>query len=90
MARRSPSNFEYSIAYDEGERSRAALERNLQNTERSLQLSSHPSSDDYSVEFPRHNSAPQPSFSNYRSIEYSYGDGKTYRPKVICNVTSLR
>ncbi|KZV76266.1 hypothetical protein PENSPDRAFT_741426 [Peniophora sp. CONT] len=74
MARRTSSAFDYSIAYDDGERSRAALERNLQNTELSLHLSSHPS-EDYSVEFPRHNSGPQPSFSNFRSIEYSY-DGE--------------
>ncbi|KAI0031183.1 hypothetical protein K488DRAFT_87075 [Vararia minispora EC-137] len=68
-----PSVLDYSIDGDEHERSRIQLEHNLQNTDLSLHLSSA-HDDDYSIEFPRHNSGPQPSFSAFRSIDRSHDD----------------
>jgi len=66
------SDIEFSIHGDEQEQSRIQLEHNLQYTDLSLHLSS--ANDDYSVEFPRHNSGPIDPFSNHDSFHHSRED----------------
>lgn len=70
MARRSSSRREFSIPGDELEQHRIQLEHNLQNTDLSLHLSSVPdddAGDNESLEFPRHDSAPEhfPAFPSF-------------------------
>lgn len=76
-ARASPraqtSALELSIRGDELENHRIQLEQNLQQTDLSLHLSSAAPTDDESVEYARHNSAPSP-HAAYRSFERSHLD----------------
>ncbi|KAI0317641.1 hypothetical protein OF83DRAFT_1120269 [Amylostereum chailletii] len=74
--RRTPSEFNFSIVGDEQEQNRIRLEHNLQQTDLSIHLSSthDDDDDDYSIEYPRHNSGPTPSFSAFRSMEHSRED----------------
>lgn len=69
MARRS-SRREFSIPEDELEQHRIQLEHNLQNTDLSLHLSSEQeddAGDNESLEYPRHDSAPEysPAFASF-------------------------
>lgn len=66
------SRFDFSIRGDEQEQHRIQLEHNLQHTDLSLHLSSTP--EDYSLEYPRHNSAPSAPFSVFHSIDPSRDD----------------
>ncbi|TFY70332.1 hypothetical protein EVG20_g2673 [Dentipellis fragilis] len=70
-ARSSQRSFDINILGDELEQSRIALEHNLQHTDLSLHLSSAPDADndDYSIEYPRHHSGPDPSFSAFHSVD---------------------
>ncbi|KAI0061607.1 hypothetical protein BV25DRAFT_1826312 [Artomyces pyxidatus] len=72
MPRRAAPILDISIAGDEQEQSRIQLEHNLIHTDLSLHLSSAP--DDYSLEYPRHNSGPAASFSAFHSMEHSRED----------------
>ncbi|KAG9315545.1 hypothetical protein JVU11DRAFT_3166 [Chiua virens] len=65
MARRSSLRHEFSIPEDQLEQDRIQLEHNLQNTDLSLHLSS--AQDDDSLEYPRHDSAPEhfPAFPSF-------------------------
>lgn len=66
------SRFDFSIRGDEQEQHRIQLEHNLQHTDLSLLLSSTP--EDYSLEYPRHNSAPSAPFSVFHSMDPSRDD----------------
>ncbi|KAI0051082.1 hypothetical protein FA95DRAFT_1485994 [Auriscalpium vulgare] len=66
MRRRAPHVVDISIAGDEQEQSRIQLERNLFQTELSLHLSS--AHDDYSLEYPRHQSGPSGDFPVFGSM----------------------
>lgn len=73
MSVRSGS-LEFSIRGDALEQNRIQLEQNLQHTDLSLHLSSAP--EDSDVEYPRHNSGPQPlnGFASFDHISRDHFD----------------